>query len=133
MSTNEEMALPDAPSAYDIRFTVLPPEQAPEIPDARGARESPLRAALKALPRGGFLFVIGNDPGTRKRISDICTRIRKDSVFREFAIRTYTQCGREGLGIWRVDTSVLDRPKAKVVETDKEVPQPSKSQLMAGR
>lgn len=120
-------------SSYDLAFTVVPPEEAPALPASRGARESPIRSALKALPRGGFMFVAGNDLATRKRVTDMCTRIRQVTKYKEFAIRTCTHNRYGGIGVWRVDEPLTTgRATAKTIEST-EIPQPTKSQLMAGK
>lgn len=79
------------------------------------------------------MFVSGNDAGTRKRVTDMCTRIRRVTKHKEFAIRAYTHNRYEGIGVWRVDLPlVTGRAAAKAIEST-EIPQPSKPQLMAGK
>ena len=116
-------------SSYNMEFSVVPPELAPEIPEAKGHKESAIRTALKELPPGGFMFIKGRDPQVRKRVSDMCSRISKLTKTKSFVIRLYEADGDEGIGIWRTD--VDPRYAKKVIST--EIPWPSKDKMMAGK
>lgn len=121
-------------TSYNIEFDVLSAEIAPEIPEARGNKESPLRTALKDLPNGGFVFVKGSDIHTRKRVSDMCSRIRRMSNrTKNFSLRLFTLDGEDGVGIWRTDVVPVDPRLAKVKVKNTEIPWPTKDKLMAGK
>lgn len=121
-------------SSYELTFNVLPPELAPEMPEARGNKESPLRSALKEMPRGGFIFVKGREEPIRKRLSDMCSRICKLSRKKKaFSIRLHVVDGEEGIGVWRTDTGEIDPRLAKPVVNVKEIPWPTKDKLMSGK
>lgn len=120
--------------SYSLEFDVIPVEFAPEIPEARGNKESPLRTALKELPRGGFVFVKGRNDRTRKRVSDMCSRIRRLSKHvKAFSIRSYEANGEVGIGVWRTDVAPVDTRLARPVVNNQGVPWPSKEQKMAGK
>lgn len=122
---------------YDLEFVALPEHLTPDIPYARGNQESPIRTAIKELQRGRFIFVIGNDRATRKRVSDMVSRTRRESDgVKAFAIRGFEMDGKAGLGVWRTDdfADLAHKVVAKVFHDQaQEVPWPTKEQMMAGK
>lgn len=117
-------------SAHELEFTVLPLSMVPEIPDSKGHKESKLRTALRELPAGGFTFIKGDPFLIRKRVSDMCSRIKRNTKNRkDFSIRVYELDGVEGLGVWRVDK---DPSQAKKLFPTN-VPWPNKEQMMSGK